>query len=200
MSLLPEVESALLDAIRRDQRSRARTGVLAQARHWVRGRSRGLLVAVGVVVLAGTAAAAVSLSSQRSRPLSGAIAGWRYQIGGIEPSITAGSVGWCESYWVHGLPHVVPKYARKFARTLHDYGEGAIDCGPAPARGLPIFAQASQGPGGPAFHAHRPQRRRRPGRERRDDPHPPRPAAARRLQGRRVHGATCRPRRVRAFR
>ena len=48
MTLLPEVESALLDAVRRDQRTRARGGVV---RAWLRRRPRGLLIAAGALVL-----------------------------------------------------------------------------------------------------------------------------------------------------
>src|ERR1017187_6528816 len=112
MTLLPEVESALLDAVRRDQRTRARGGVV---RAWLRRRPRGLLMAAGALVVAGSAAAAVaSFSTERSAPLAGVIApykaggstlsygGLRYYLQGITPSLRPGEIGWCETYWVLG--------------------------------------------------------------------------------------------------
>lgn len=152
MSLLPEVESALIDAIRRDTEGRA--GAVAGVRRWWRGRPRGLLLAAGVLALAGSAAAAVSLSGERSEPLAGVVSPYRhgtwfgpsartrYRVGAIEPVITAGSVGWCYSFFTDTkLAGHVPPGMRHGGG-----GSGVIGCGPAPATRTPIFAQGG-GPG-----------------------------------------------------
>ncbi len=71
MTLLPEIEDALLDAVRRDHAHRH--GRLWTVRAWLRTRPRVFLALAGAVVIAGTAAAAVSLSVERSGPLSGSV-------------------------------------------------------------------------------------------------------------------------------
>jgi hypothetical protein len=154
MTLLPEVESALLDAVRRDQRTRARGGVV---RAWLRRRPRGLLMAAGALVVAGSAAAAVaSFSTERSAPLAGVIApykaggstlsygGLRYYLQGITPSLRPGEIGWCETYWVLGTVKLGG------GKTLPHFGQGSGSCGGTAAVGSPIFA--ADGGGGPGLH------------------------------------------------
>lgn len=156
MSLLPEVESVLLDAVRRDQQARARGGIPHTVRGWLRGRPRGLLLAAGLLVISGTAAAAITLSVERSAPLSGVVApykaggstlsfgGLRYWLAGIEPSIDPGSIGWCETYWVQGTVQLGA------GKTLPHFGQGSGSCGGTAAVGSPIFA--ADGSGGRGLH------------------------------------------------
>ncbi|MFZ0379946.1 MAG: hypothetical protein WAL38_19105, partial [Solirubrobacteraceae bacterium] len=107
MTLLPEVETALMDAVRRDQQARAGRGVISSVRAWLRARPRGLLLLAAAIVVSGSTAAAITLSGQRSAPLSSIVppgqqpntalvAGTRYDIE-IAPSVQAGQVSWCAS-------------------------------------------------------------------------------------------------------
>ncbi|MGH2876842.1 MAG: hypothetical protein ACRDLV_11380, partial [Solirubrobacteraceae bacterium] len=132
----PEIETALIDAVRRDQRRRGDRR-LARVVGWVRARPRGLLLLAGALVVAGTAAAAVTLAGQRSAPLSGIVppgqeprtavaSGTRYDIQ-IAPSIQAGQIGWCVAI-------------RTFSSSgrVQDGGTGTCDGG-APTIGNPLF-------------------------------------------------------------
>jgi hypothetical protein len=118
------IEMHLLDAVEREARHHAAmakrplhpdgdqaavasapSGRLGAARSWLRRRPPGLLALLGVLVLSGSAAGAVLLTGQHSRPLAGvvppynshgniSVAGLRYEIQ-ITPSLQAGTIGWC---------------------------------------------------------------------------------------------------------
>jgi hypothetical protein len=104
MTLLPEIEAALLDAVARDHAARDGRSV-ERLRRLVRLRARALALVAAMLVLTGSATAALMLAGERSAPLSGVVpagqvpgsalvAGARYDIQ-IAPSIWAGQIGWC---------------------------------------------------------------------------------------------------------
>ncbi len=143
MTLLPEVENALLDAVRREQQARARRGIIGSVHAWLRARPRGLLLLAGAIVVSGSTAAAISLSGQRSAPLSSIVppgqqpntalvAGTRYDIA-IAPSVQAGQISWCSS---------IRTYER--SGRPEDLGTGTCDAG-APTSGSPIFGASDLG-------------------------------------------------------
>jgi len=143
MTLLPEVETALVDAVRRDQQARAGRGVISSVRAWLRARPRGLLLLAAAIVVSGSTAAAITLSGQRSAPLSSIVpagqqphtalvAGTRYDIE-IAPSVQAGQVSWCAS---------ISTYER--SGRPDDLGTGTCDAG-APTSGSPIFGASDLG-------------------------------------------------------
>jgi hypothetical protein len=136
MTLLPEVESALLDAVHRDQQARNNRAA-GRVMRWLRSRQRALLIAVAALVVTGSATAAFTLVGERSAPLSGTVptgqlpntavaSGSRYDIH-IAPSLTVGEISWCISITTttrSGRPQ--------------DLGTGSCDEG-APTTGEPLF-------------------------------------------------------------
>jgi hypothetical protein len=106
-------------------------------RAWFRARPRGLLLAAGLLVISGSAAAAITLSGERSAPLSSIVpggqqpntalvAGDRYTIQ-ITPSLQAGQISWCTS---------IRTYKR--SGRPDDLGTGTCDDA-APTTGAPVF-------------------------------------------------------------
>ncbi len=148
MTLLPEIERSLLDAVRRDHQLR-RHGPLGAIRVWLRARPRGLVLLAGVLLVGGSAAAAVSLSGQPSAPLSGTVPAGRQGPGGsspgssyriaLFPDISAGLLGWCHLFILNG------------GSGRHRGPGGFGGCGDStPTLGDPIFALDDTG--GPGLH------------------------------------------------
>ena len=143
MTLLPEVERALVDSVRRDHQARARRPIAGSVRAWLRARPRRLLLVAAAIVVSGSTAAAITLSGQRSAPLSSIVppgqqpntalaAGTRYDIE-IAPSVQAGQISWCSS---------IRTYER--SGRPEDLGTGTCDTG-APTSGSPIFGASDLG-------------------------------------------------------
>ncbi|HEY3829480.1 MAG TPA: hypothetical protein VGL57_09815 [Solirubrobacteraceae bacterium] len=168
------VEAHLLDAVEREAqlrggRSRAtagaqrrqrarpdappRGGALGAAmramRGALRGPGRGLWLITAVLLLGGSAAAAVLISAERSRSLSGivppynargnlSVAGGHYEIT-ITPSLKAGTIGWCTSIHFRDVPSLRAQGG--------ETGGGGCPTS-TPALGSPLFAPSSErGPG-----------------------------------------------------
>ena len=144
------VEVRLLEAVERHAGQQTRQagspdGRLRAAGRRLRRRRTGLLLLAGALLISGTAAGAMLLSEQRSKPLTGivppyyvkrdtmSVAGSRYEIT-ISPKLWAGSIGWCNLIVFRGGP-------------LRSYGSGS--CGnTTPAIGFPLFAlDGEQGAG-----------------------------------------------------
>lgn len=105
LPILRELRDRLEVEFRAPESSRAPIGRW----RWLRRPSRRLLLLVGVLVVSGSAAAAVSLNGQRSAPLSGVvvdggsggIARSSYDIE-IAPALQGGAIGWCSAITYHG--------------------------------------------------------------------------------------------------
>lgn len=153
MTLLPEIESALMRAVERDVAGRmAQPRLVRAARDWLRARHRGVALVLAALVTAGAATAAVTLSGRASRPLRGTIAvsgpngalgSLRYSIGGLVPSLAPGRVGWCVTYGETG------RLSAGAGKAI-PAGRGVGGCSYAAAIGRPVFA--SDGSHGPGLH------------------------------------------------
>lgn len=162
------VEGHLLDAVERNAaatvtpRPLRRSGFgrrrgAASARRWSRlPRRPTLLALLALLLLSGSAAGAVLVATERSRSLSGtvpayqaegktiSVAGSHYQIE-LAPSLTAGSIGWCETILYTGI-------AKLAGGSL---GDGS--CTATPALGSPLFAASGQRGNGISYVLSAPQ-------------------------------------------
>lgn len=152
------LEGHLLDAVERRARGESPLSRLRAAGRRLTRRRSGLLALGAVLLASGSAAGAVLLSGEPSRPLSGVVppydaeghsstAGARYSIA-LTPSLQAGTIGWCDEISFIGV-HPPPGRRTPPHRGKGPEGFAGGDCGTGtPAVGDPLFAVDGEGGGG----------------------------------------------------